>query len=81
MSTEKEVQCCKICGEPLDQGCRPLKTTIDKTKYFKMLTPQDLKEIDKLYRMVYLPTMHSYLARAEERSLAEAKTNSKGGDS
>lgn len=71
MSTEEKVKCCPVCNNPLDKGCKPLKQVVNKTEYKEFLTKQDWEQIQELYRMVYLPTLHSYLARAKARHEAE----------
>jgi len=73
MSADEKVERCPVCNEPLDEGCKPLKQVVNKTEYKKYLTPQDWKQIDELYRMIYLPTLHSYLARAKARYEEENK--------
>ena len=76
MSPEEKVQRCPVCNRPLDEGCKPLKQVVNKTEYYEYLTPPDWEQIRELYHKVYLPTLHSYLARAKARHEEEEKESS-----
>ena len=74
MPTEEELTHCDLCGQPLDEGCKPLKESVSKSEYNEYLTKEDVKEIRDVYHRVYLPVLHSVLLRAKSRNIKGTET-------
>ena len=58
---------CKVCGEELGIGCKPMNWQICQTHYYELLNVGDWKNIHQFNKIVYLPFLHLILSNAEER--------------
>ena len=68
---------CKVCGEEIGTGCKPMMMELCQSRYYSWLTEEEWKSIYEFMKKVYLPFMHSIFANAEERVAAERKQDNK----